>query len=41
MIDVAAAQEIWWKLTEMMSLKEYILINSGRKRNDYGIDFYC
>jgi hypothetical protein len=32
-------QEIWWKLTEIMSLKEYILINSGSIKNDYGTCF--
>jgi exonuclease III len=38
-IDIAAVQEIRWKLTEMVSLKEYILINSGSKKNDYGTGF--
>jgi hypothetical protein len=28
-------QEIWWKLTEMVSIKEYILINNGTKNNVY------
>jgi hypothetical protein len=37
--DIAAVQKIRWKLTEMISLKEYILINSGSKKNDYGTVF--
>jgi exonuclease III len=38
-IDIATVQEIRWKLTEMVSLKEYILVDSGSKKNDYGTDF--
>jgi exonuclease III len=37
--DIAAVQEIRCKLVEVMSLKEYILINTGRKENDYGTGF--
>jgi hypothetical protein len=37
--DIAAVQEIRCKLIEVMSLKEYILINTRRKENDYGTGF--
>jgi hypothetical protein len=39
-IDIAAVQEIRWKLTEMVSLKEYILINSGSKKEGLWYRFY-
>jgi hypothetical protein len=38
-VDVAALQEIWRKETEMVNLKDYIMINSGSKDNILGTGF--
>lgn len=37
-IDVAAIQEIRWKDTQVVSLRDYTLINSGHRQNKWGRD---